>query len=125
MSGTIYFVSPLSAALAFLAVACDGSARNEGTGPAPVEPALRVAQDEKKFTSKFRLDGCTFRTIGHNPFFPLVPGDRLVLEGESDGQPARLELTVRDETVRIGGIVTRVVEERHMEGGELVEVSRN
>jgi hypothetical protein len=48
-----------------------------------------------------------------------------VLEGIEDGVPGRLEIRVLDETETVAGVETRVVEERHFESGELVELSRN
>jgi hypothetical protein len=60
-----------------------------------------------------------------NPFFPMPVGRQWILEGEEDGEELRLQITVLDETEIVGGIETRVVEEREWEDGELVEVSRN
>lgn len=60
-----------------------------------------------------------------NPFFPMPVGRQWILEGEEDGEELRLQITVLDETEIVGGIVTRVLEEREWEDGELVEVSRN
>lgn len=126
MSGTRHAIISRWAALVFSATACEVPAANEGTSSGPDDlPARVAARGDPKFTDRFHLDGCTFRTVGRNPFFPLLPGQKLVLEGEIDGQPARLERTVLHETVTIDGIRTRVIEERHTEGGELVEVSRN
>lgn len=67
--------------------------------------------------------GFTFEST--NPYFPLEVGRRWVLEGEDDGEPVRVEITVLDETEVVGEVVTRVVEEREWEDGELHEVSRN
>jgi hypothetical protein len=60
-----------------------------------------------------------------NPYFPLVTGSQLVLEGEDGGALVRLEVTVLDQTETVAGVETRVVEERETEDGALVEVSRN
>jgi hypothetical protein len=61
----------------------------------------------------------------NNPYFPLVPGSRLVLDGDDNGTALHLEITVLDSTVDVAGVTTRILEERETEGGELVEVSRN
>jgi hypothetical protein len=95
------------------------------------------------FTNRFRIGDCTFVTEDGgspgNPFFPLVPGNQLVLE---DDEGLRLEITTcLDDgsncskhdgtpvpgifTVAFGGIQTRVVEERETEDGMLVEISHN
>lgn len=79
----------------------------------------------KGFTTDFRLDGCTFSSTGSNEYFILEPGYQLNLSGEEDGATIDLIITVLNETEMIGGIETRVVEERESQDGELVEVSRN
>ncbi len=70
---------------------------------------------------EFNLAGCTMTTTGRNPYFVLLPGFQLVLEGGGE----RLAITVLDETKTIDGVLTRVVEEREWKGDRLHEVSRN
>ena len=77
--------------------------------------------EPKKWTETFREEDCTFSTTGKNRFFVLEPGYQLVLENRNE----KVVITVLDETRKIGGVVTRVVEEREEENGELKEVSRN
>lgn len=60
-----------------------------------------------------------------NPYFPLIVGYQYSLEGEEDGEPVALLMTVLDETRTIDGVMTRVVEEREWEDDELVEISWN
>lgn len=60
-----------------------------------------------------------------NPYFPLIVDYQYSLEGEEDGEPVALLMTVLDETRTIDGVMTRVVEEREWEDDELVEVSWN
>jgi hypothetical protein len=48
-----------------------------------------------------------------------------VLAGKEDDTPVGLTITVLNETRRIGKVETRIVEERHTEDGDLIEVSRN
>lgn len=92
---------------------------------------VAMAQDEEpEFTRDFRLEDCVFKTRGVNPYFILKPGYQLVLEGEEEGDTVVFVNTVLHETKEIslpdiGTIKTRVVEERHLVNGELVEVSRN
>ncbi len=52
-------------------------------------------------------------------------GYYLTLEGKEHGAPVRLTITVLDETRMVDGVQTRVVEEREMVDGELIEISRN
>jgi hypothetical protein len=75
--------------------------------------------------SEFTVDERDLRTTGRNAYFVLEPGYELVLEGREKKKLVTLQIRVLDETRRIGGIDTRVVEERESSGGELIEVSRN
>ncbi len=76
---------------------------------------------DKKWTDSFHQDDCTFASVGRNRFFILEPGHQLVLESAKE----KVVITVTDKTRKIGGVETRVVEEREEENGELKEVSRN
>jgi hypothetical protein len=111
---------PLGAALLLAAVA------------APLALPWAASADEPNtgYTTDFRIQDCEFATSGINPHFILLPGYRLVLEGEEENEEGgtdrlRLVITVKDETRRIAGVLCRVVEERETKNGELVEVSRN
>ena len=89
-----------------------------------------MEEDGPEFTADFRLENCTFETLGENPYFILRPGYRLVLEGEEDGEEVRVEITVLDETEvvlldGVGEVEARVVEERESVAGEVAEISRN
>jgi hypothetical protein len=66
-----------------------------------------------------------FSATIENPYLAWPVGALQVLEGVEDGVPGRLEIRVLDETETVAGVETRVVEERHFESGELVELSRN
>jgi hypothetical protein len=77
------------------------------------------------FQDTFDLESREFATTGRNRYFILEPGYRLVLEGKEGEHTVRLAVTVLDETREVGGIETRVVEERESVGGDLVEISRN
>lgn len=70
---------------------------------------------------EFNLSSCNLLTKGRNEYFVLEPGFRLELQ-DSD---TRVQITVLDETKKVAGVETRVVEEREWKDGELYEVSRN
>jgi hypothetical protein len=91
----------------------------------PAPASGDVAATAARFTRDFRLEDCEFETVGDNPFFPLKPGLTTVLEGIVEGERTRVRIKVLDRTTAIGGVRTRVVEEREHVAGELVEVSRN
>jgi hypothetical protein len=78
-----------------------------------------------KFQHFFDLEHRELSTTGHNRYLVLEPGYQLVLEGKDGEHRARLEISVLDETREVGGIPTRVVEERETVDGNLVEISRN
>ena len=79
-------------------------------------------QKPTEYTRIFPLAACTFSATGRTPHLVLEPGHVLVLD---DGKGVHLTITVLNETEVVGGVATRVVEERQTERGELVEVSRN
>jgi hypothetical protein len=106
-------VSLTSAIVVSLAACTDPNERRL----APEEP--RPWQDD------FTLDRSELASRGSNLFFVLEPGYELVYRGKEDGQDVDLVITVLDETERVDGVDTRVVEERESHAGKLVEVSRN
>lgn len=123
-------------ALALLLAAGTSAAqacKDSPTAPAGAQPGVRAAPAAaapataagNAFTRNFRLWACDFETTGDNPFFPLLPGLTTFLEGEDDGERLRLRIKVLHRTAVVGGVRTRVVEEREHINGELVEVSRN
>jgi len=77
--------------------------------------------NERPWQKEFNLSKRTLLSKGRNPYFILEPGFQLAFASEDE----KLVITVLDETVDVGGVMTRVVEEREWKNGELVEVSRN
>jgi len=73
------------------------------------------------WTSVFLVEKDELLSVGRNPYFILEPGYTLVLEGDG----SQLIITVLNETKKVDGVETRVVEERETKGGKLVEVARN
>jgi hypothetical protein len=90
-----------------------------------------ACSDCDDFTKEFRLQDCWwFQTVGINPYFKLIPGYRLVLEGQEEDETIRAEVTVLWDiewiyVPGIGWVRTRVVEEREWVEDKLIEVSRN
>jgi hypothetical protein len=66
-----------------------------------------------------------FSTTSTNPWFPMQVGYIWSYEGEEDGELVELRITVLDQIEVVGGVNTRVVEEREWIDGELIEVSLN
>jgi hypothetical protein len=84
--------------------------------------ALTLAQP---WMQTFDVDTKDLLTTGESRYFVLKPGHQLTFEGRESGKAGKLIVTVLNDTVNIGGVETRVVEEREWKDGELVEVSRN
>lgn len=86
--------------------------------------ATACAQDtgtNDPWQAEFGISNCNMVTEGRNSYFVMEPGFQLVLEGGD----TKLQITVLDETKTVDGIVTRVIEEKEWEDGELYEIARN
>jgi hypothetical protein len=80
----------------------------------------------KPFTTTYFFNDCDgFSSTGHNRYFVLEPGFKIVIEGKQGGHTVRSALTVLDETKTIDGIETRIVEDNETSDGAQTEVSRN
>jgi hypothetical protein len=102
--------------------------------PAPVAPEGGSAGDEttvRRGTERdldpalCALTRRDFTLKSTNDYFPLRPGSSWTLRGTEDGNAVELRVDVLKKTVDVGGVTTRVVEERHYENGQLIEYSRN
>jgi hypothetical protein len=69
----------------------------------------------------FPVDPKGLAAEGESAYFILKPGHQATFQGGG----SKLVITVLNDTLDIGGVRTRVVEEREWKGSELVEVSRN
>lgn len=81
----------------------------------------QLAWSDSPWQQEFNVESCDLSTSGRNDYFILEPGYQIVLEGDD----VRLEIMVLEDIEMVGGIATRVVEEREWEDGELHEVARN
>ena len=96
-------------------------------GAAIVVPAALAAEtkDAKRWTDNFNTSGCAWSSTGKNDFFTLEPGYQQVFEGHEGKESVHLEITVLTQTRTVGGVETRVIEERETHNGRLEEISRN
>jgi len=78
-----------------------------------------------KWLDSFDVNEKNLLPTGRNRYFIIEPGYELVFEGREDGAAVQLTITVLDETKRVDGVETRVVEERETCNGKLAEISRN
>ena len=86
-------------------------------------PARSQSGVSQRWSSTFPAE--EFTNTGSTPYFVLEPGYTLELTGEDNGATAVLTIPVLDETKLVDGVETRVVEERQVDDGELVEVALN
>jgi len=96
-------------------------------GAAIVVPAALAAEtkDAKRWTDNFNTSGCAWSSTGKNDFFTLEPGYQQVFEGHEGKESVHLEITVLTQTRTVGGVETRVIEERETHNGRIEEISRN
>ncbi len=85
--------------------------------------ALPVQDVERRFTDRFQVDEKTLGPTGRNPYFILEPGWRILLENPAKKEVVRI--TVLEETRKIGGVETRVIEEHETKDSQVIEISRN
>jgi hypothetical protein len=91
------------------------------------EPGVtaRRTVDQQPWRESFQVNLQELTTTGRNTYFILEPGYQLTLADRERDARAMLVITVLQQTQSIGGVDTRVVEERETEGGAPKEVSRN
>lgn len=80
-----------------------------------------TADDLADWTNDFLAEKDALTSTGRNAYFILEPGYQLVLEKDKE----RLVITVLNETKKVDGVETRVVEERETDDGQVIEISRN
>ena len=102
----------------------------EGRAPLAPEAASATAAPRQTAISRLGQEACAltrndFTLQSTNAYFPFDVGNLWVLRGDEDGVLTELRVSVLDDTQQIGGVTTRVIEERESQNGELVEVSRN
>ncbi|MBI5683692.1 MAG: hypothetical protein HZC54_01295 [Verrucomicrobia bacterium] len=89
--------------------------------PPTVHAEDTAGKSERPWGKSFSPDKADLVAIGKNPYFVLLPTYRLHLEHGKHS----MVISVLVETKMVDGVETRVVEEREMKDGKLVEVSRN
>lgn len=75
----------------------------------------------QEWQEEFNLAGRALGPTGKSAYFTLMPGYQIVLADKS----TTLTFTVLNQTRTIGGVVTRVVEEKEVSDGAVAEVARN
>jgi hypothetical protein len=80
-----------------------------------------AAAEQPTFRKTFDVPRARLGTAGTNPYFSLAPGLRLTYRG--DGRV--MVRTVLAVTRNVGGVPTRVVEERELSNGRPVEITQD
>jgi hypothetical protein len=83
------------------------------------------ANNSLTWLNSFDLQKCDLTSIGANTYFVLEPGYQLILEGNEEGKPIQLTITVLNETRLVNGTEARIVQEKTIEDGSLAEISNN
>ena len=83
------------------------------------------SSETKLWTDHFDLSACSWSSNGRSGFFILEPGYQEILDGHEGKEAVHLEITVLNETRKVGGVETRIIEERESHDGQLEEISRN
>jgi hypothetical protein len=87
---------------------------------------VSLASAKKLDISRCATTNTGFTTNFTHPYFGSSPvGNQLVLEADEGGEHTRNEITVLALTRNIGGVTTRVIEEREFTNGTLAEVTYN
>jgi hypothetical protein len=108
---------PMKTALALIALALVASACDTAASPSRAASAPASSEDPYRVT----IDPEPFVDVVDNPYFPLVPGTRWRLEGETDEGQEVDEITVTDRTKEVMGVTTTVVKDVVTINGELAE----
>jgi hypothetical protein len=93
------------------------------------EDVIEASDNKLHSWRHFTIGDHNFSSVAYgsvnNTYWLLNIGYRIVLEGDDEDEFVQVNITVLNETEIVGGITTRVVEERESIDGELAEVSRN
>jgi len=93
------------------------------------EETIEPSDNDERSFRRYNIGNYNFSSIAYgdvnNSYWRLDIGYRIVLEGEEEGEDIQVNITVLNRTKMVGLIETRVVEERELEDGEIVEISYN
>ena len=81
-----------------------------------------AAKADAPWATDFDTSPANMTSVGKSKYFVLEPGHYQVLKDDDGNQ---VTITVLDETKVVDGVETRIIEERELAKGKLVEVSRN
>ena len=113
MINTIHAVVTVVTIVAICSTGCEG-------------PWNSSPHSQSSWQEEFGISERTLVPTGRNQYFILEPGFQIVLETKGwFGSNEKVAITVLDETKKVDGVITRVVDEKEWKNGKLIEVSRN
>jgi hypothetical protein len=117
MQKTMRIAAGWTFGLAILSSACESSTGADFQQLATID----VDVAECALGQQFIIDPAQLQ----NEYFPIHPGRQWELEGKKGSDVTQLTITVLNGTQDVGGVTTRVVQERETVNGAEVEVSQN
>ena len=90
---------------------------------AAITASVSAAPVNENWKKDFKKSDCEFSSDGKNAYFVLEPGFQMTYENVKE--KAALQVTVLHATKTVDGVITRVVEEKELKNGQVVEISKN
>jgi hypothetical protein len=87
--------------------------------------SLNSTNENSGWLEDFDWEKCNIASKGANNYFILKPGYQLILQGQEVNKIIEMTVTVLNETKMVNGTKLGIVEEKSVEDGEIVEISRN
>lgn len=112
---------PLAALLVLFAAAGTAALSAGHANASPASVGSSAAAKPCKHLERFEAGDFPRRPLINNRFLPMKPGTRMILEGNVEGVPHRVEFTVTDLTKEIDGVQTLVIWDTDTSEDELVE----
>ena len=112
---------PLAAFLVLFATAVAAALSAGHATASPAAVASTAAAQPCRHLERFDDDAFPRRPLINNRFLPMKPGTRLILQGNVEGVPHRVEFTVTDLAKKVDGVNTLVIWDTDTSEDELVE----
>lgn len=112
---------PLAALLVLFAAAGTAALSAGHANASPASVGSSAAAKPCKHLERFEAGDFPRRPLINNRFLPMKPGTRMILEGNVEGVPHRVEFTVTDLTKEIDGVQTLVIWDTDTSEDEPVE----
>ncbi len=112
---------PLAALLVLFATAVAAALSADHANASPAAVGSTAEASNCRHLTRFDDDAFPRRPLINNRFLPMKPGTRMILEGNVEGVPHRVEFTVTDLSKEIDDVNTLVIWDTDTSEDELVE----